>query len=121
MVILSGAAFFFSANLIEIFQSDPQVIDIGTRALQLQLISNLATPLSVVTEMTLQSTGRKFQASLLSSLKSGVIFIPLLFILANVRGLSGIQEAQPLTNILVLVPCIYYMKKFFKGLDISTI
>ena len=72
--------------------------------------------LSVVTEMTLQSTGRKFQASLLSSLKSGVIFIPLLFILADVRGLSGIQEAQPLTNILVLAPCIYYMKKFFQDL-----
>ena len=116
MVILSGAAFFFSANLIGIFQNDPQVISIGTRALQLQLISHFATPLSVVTEMTLQSTGRKFQASLLSSLKSGVIFIPLLFILADVRGLSGIQEAQPLTNILVLAPCIYYMKKFFEDL-----
>lgn len=116
MVIFAGVAFFFSANLIGIFQNDPQVISIGTRALQLQLISHFATPLSVVTEMTLQSTGRKFQASLLSSLKSGVIFIPLLFILADVRGLSGIQEAQPLTNILVLAPCIYYMKKFFEDL-----
>lgn len=116
MIILSGVAFFFSANLIGIFRDDPQVIAIGTRALQLQLISQLAMPISVVTEMTLQSTGKRVQASVLSSLKSGVIFIPLLLILASIRGIYGIQEAQPLTNIIVLIPCFYYMKKFFEEL-----
>lgn len=116
MILLSGVAFFFSGNLIGIFRDDPLVIEIGTRALRLQLLSQLVTPICVVTEMTLQSTGKKLQASILSSLKSGVLFIPLLLFLASVRGLAGIQEAQPLTNVLVLLPSLYCMFRFFQSL-----
>lgn len=116
MILFASIAFLFSGSIIGVFRADPLVISIGTRALRLQLLSHLATPFNVVSEMTLQSTGRKLQASILSSLKSGVIFIPLLMILANLRGLSGIQEAQPLTNLLTLAPSIYCAMRFFKEL-----
>lgn len=116
MVALSAVAIFCSGSLIGVFRDDPLVIEIGTRALQLQLLSQLVIPITVVTEMTLQSTGRKFQASLMSSLKSGVIFIPVLLLLSMTRGLSGIQEAQPLANLLVLPPSLYCMYLFFKDL-----
>lgn len=37
-------------------------------------------------------------------------------VLARLRGLSGIQEAQPAAYILVLIPAFYYAYSFFKKL-----
>jgi Na+-driven multidrug efflux pump len=121
-VILSEAIIFIistivllnSGNLIHIFRDDPEVIRIGTRALQLHCIALIFLPFGTVTEMLLQSTGYRFQASLMSSLRSGVVFIPILIILAYLRGLSGIQEAQPLSYILTTIPSVYMMIWFFR-------
>ncbi|MCR5675202.1 MAG: MATE family efflux transporter [Lachnospiraceae bacterium] len=96
----------FSGNVIGIFRDDPRVIEIGTRALRLQCASLLFLPPTMLTEMLLQSTGQKVGASLLSALRSGVFFIPLILILAAVRGLYGIQEAQPLAYVLAFFPSI---------------
>lgn len=54
-----------SNNLIQIFRDDATVIQIGTRALHLQCLSLLFLPISMVTEMQLQSTGKRLGASVL--------------------------------------------------------
>ena len=109
------AMFINSENVIGLFRDDPRVIEIGTRALRLQLISLLFLPLSMVTEMMFQSSGHSSGASILSSLRSGVFFIPALLILSRIRGLAGIEEAQPLAYVLTFFPslafCIWFMKK----------
>ena len=116
---LMGAAiiamFINSGSVIGLFRNDPRVIEIGTRALRLQLISLLFLPLSMVTEMLFQSSGHSAGASILSSLRSGVFFIPALLILSHLRGLAGIEEAQPLAYFLTFFPalafCLWLMKK----------
>ena len=109
------AMFINSGSVIGLFRDDPAVIEIGTRALRLNLVSLLFLPLSMVTEMLFQSTGHSAGASILSSLRSGVFFIPALIILSRVRGLAGIQEAQPLAYVLTFFPslvfCIWLIKK----------
>ena len=114
--IMSGAAFLFSGELIGIFRDDPEVIEIGTRALRLQCIALLVLPACMVVEMQLQSTGKRIGASVLSALKSGLFFIPALLILAAVRGLSGIQEAQPLAFLAAVVPSVIFAVCFFRKL-----
>lgn len=115
MAVAIIAMFINSGNVIRLFRNDPKVIEIGTRALRLQLVSLLFLPLSMVTEMLLQCTGHSTGASVLSSFRGGVIFIPALLILSRLRGLSGIQEAQPLayfiTFFLALAFCIWFMKR----------
>lgn len=113
---MSMVVFVFSGDLIKIFRDDAKVIEIGTRALQLQCLSLLFLPLCMITEMLLQSTGKRVGASALSSLKNGLLFIPTLLILANVRGLSGIQEAQPLAYVLAFIPSVIFAVWFFKKL-----
>ena len=112
--IMSAFVLWRAGGLIGIFRDDPEVIAIGTRALRLQCATLILLPITVTTEMMLQSTGHRLQASIMSSLKSGVIFIPVLVILATWRGLAGIQEAQPLAYILNVPPAIYLMFWFFK-------
>lgn len=102
-----------SDGLIEIFRKDPEVVEIGTRALRLQMITLTFVPITVVTEMLFQTTGNKLRASILSALRSGIFFIPTLIILANIRGLKGIQEAQPVAYILTFIPALVMAIIFF--------
>jgi Na+-driven multidrug efflux pump len=72
--------------------------------------------LGVVTEMTMQSSGRKMAASVISALKSGVYFIPAILLLTHFRGLSGIQEAQPVADILAFLTSIPFAIHYFRSL-----
>lgn len=116
LIVVTVAVMLCSNNLIQLFRDDAQVIEIGTRALRLQCIALLFLPVSMVTEMQLQSTGQKFSASLLSSLRSGIFFIPALLLLAKYRGLAGIQEAQPLAFVLSFFTSLFFAVWFFRKL-----
>lgn len=105
----------FPDEIIRIFRDDPAVVKVAHRALVLQMLLLPTLPISVVTEMTYQCTGKKGGAALLSSLRSGFIFMPALYILAHTRGVAGIQEAQPvaygLSFFVSLLFFVMYMKK----------
>lgn len=116
MCVLVSIVLLFSGSIIQIFRDDPEVIRIGTRAVRLQACAQLCMPFCTMTEMLLQSTGQRFQASILSAMKSGILFIPALLILSKVRGLSGIQEAQPLAFVLATIPTAIYAIDYFKKL-----
>ena len=68
-------------------------------------------------DMLLQSTGKKLAATIVSSLRSGLIFIPSLFALSYLRGMQGIQEAQPVSFILSAIPTAFFGISFFKNLN----
>lgn len=116
ILIISFSVFLLSGNLIQLFRNDAQVIEIGTRALRLHCISILSLPPCMVTEMMFQSTGHKLGASVLSSLRSGIFFIPCLLILAFLRGLAGVQEAQPIAYLLAFIPSVCFAAYFFHHL-----
>ncbi len=111
--VLTLISMLFSDGIIKIFRDDPEVILIGTRALRLQCMAQLLLPIVMVTEMLMQSSGKKLPATVLSSLRGGIILIPLLFILPAMRGLYGVQEAQPLAYILSTPPAIFMARWFF--------
>ncbi len=116
IVITTAILILFSNDLIALFRDDPTVIEIGTRALILQALATLVLPPCMVVEMLFQSTGRRLGASLLSLLRNGLFFIPTLWILSNVRGLAGIQEAQPLSLLLSVPVFVIFAAVFFRKL-----
>ena len=116
MTIASIATIQFPEEIIQIFRDDPDVIRIGTRSLTLQMLLLPTLPLSVVTEMTFQCTGKKIGASILSSLRNGVFFIPSLMILSSFRGLSGVQEAQPVAYGLTFFVTIFFYAGYMRKL-----
>lgn len=115
-IIVVGCAvlIIFSGGLIALFRDDPDVIYYGTRALRLQALATLVLPPCMSTEMMFQSTGRRLGASLLSALRSGLLFIPSLLVLSSLRGMSGIQEAQPV-SLLLSVPFTLMFARWFFG------
>ncbi len=104
----------WSGSLIALFRNDPAVIEIGIRALRIQSVALLTVPFCMNTEMTLQCAGRKVGASLLSSMRSGLYFIPVIIILAYWRGLYGIEEAQAVTFVFSLITAVPFAVHFFR-------
>ena len=116
LLVLGIVLLIASDDLIQIFRDDAKVIEIGTRALQLNGIAQLFLPFCMVTEMLFQSTGKKLEATILSGSRNGIFFIPILLILDYMRGLAGIQEAQPLAYVISIIPAIIFSFIFFKKL-----
>ena len=107
----------FAAPLIRLLRDDVQVIEYGIRALRLLCVGQLFIPLSMMVEMGFQSMGEKLLASIGSSLRSGVVFIPVLLILYQCRGLEGVQEAQPISFVLTFVVSLFLCRIYLKRLQ----
>lgn len=116
LAILAVAGLFFSDSLVGIFRDDPEVIRIGSFALKAQLIALFFQPLSICCNMTFQSVGKNKSATFLSALRSGVVFIPVLILLSKFFGLTGVQIAQPVADVLTFFISIPFMIAFFKNL-----
>ena len=95
-------------------RDDPRVIELGIRALRLMCIGQLFVPLTMMVEMGFQSIGEKLLASFGSCLRSGLVFIPTLLVLKNLRGMSGVQEAQPLSFVFTFVVCLLLCRVYLK-------
>ncbi len=117
LTVIAVPVFVFAKPLVLLFRDDPQVLFYAVRALRLHCITLLLVPLTMVCEMGFQSTGQKVYATLASSMRNGILFIPTLIILAKLRGMSGIQESQPLTYILSFVVCIFFCKIFLQKMS----
>lgn len=114
LAVMSALCLAFSGSLIALFRNDPRVIEIGTRALRLQMLTILFLPFTMAVEMLYQSTGNRAGASLLSSARSGLFFIPTLLLLAALRGLAGIQEAQPAAYVLSFPLALFFLIRFMR-------
>lgn len=118
VILLGTLAVVFSDSFIRLFRDDEAVIAIAERALKLHFEALMFMPLCMITEMGLQSTGQKLLASFSAMLKNGMVFIPVLLVLSHFRGLSGIQEAQPLTYLIDSVVCIPFTFIFLRKLSL---
>ena len=118
LLILTVIPVYIFANpLIRVFRDDAEVADLALRALRLQALTLVTVPITMVTEMGFQSTGQRVLAAVASSMRSGVVFIPVLLILASVRGMAGIQEAQPVSYVIAFFISLYMSRIFMKRVD----
>ena len=114
--IASMAVFFNAASCIQVFRDDPEVIAIGTIALHAQCLALILVPFQVCNNMLFQSIGYRFNATFLSSLRNGLVFIPILIVFSIVWGLTGIQIAQAVADVITSIVCIPFTINFFKNI-----
>lgn len=117
MIILAVTVIPLAPFIVKIFRDDSVVIALASYSLRLHCIALLFLPYCMAVDMLLQSTGKKLAATIVSSLRSGLIFIPSLFALSYLRGMKGIQEAQPVSFILSAIPTAFFGISFFKNLN----
>ncbi len=114
LTVLASLGFIFAEPIVYLFQEHPEVRVIGVPALRYATVGILFLALSVPVNMLFQSIRRAGIASLLSLLRSGAIFLPVLLILHHFLGLTGIQLAQPTADVITGLASIPFMIYFLK-------
>lgn len=93
--------FFFSPQLIELFRKgDPEVIAVGTFALRCQCVSLFLSGFITMSNMLLQTIGKAVPATLVAMSRQFIFFLPSLFLLGALFGLTGVEIAQPVADVL---------------------
>ena len=111
---LAVIGFLFPGAIVGIFRDDPAVIEIGAKALRFQCVAVVLQPFSVTSNMMFQSIGQSKEASFLALLRSGLYYIPALLVLPLFLGLTGIQSAQMVADMLTTLTCIPFVVKFMQ-------
>ena len=109
MTILAAFGFVFAEEIVYFFQKEETVIAIGVFALRCACVGTVFLTLSVPVNMLYQSTRKAALSSILSLMRSGLMFIPTLLLTTKWWGLTGIQISQPLADIftgLISIPFI---------------
>ncbi len=114
VAILSLLGAIFAEPIVALFQEDLTVREIAVPALRYATIGLCFLPFSVPVNMLYQSIRRAGIASLLSLMRSGAIFIPTLLIAHAAAGLTGIQMAQPIADVITGLASIPFMVYFLK-------
>lgn len=113
---LAVVGFVLSKGLIGVFRDDPEVIAIGTFALRAQLVTLFFQPFTVCSSMLMQSTGQNRQAAVLSALRSGLCFIPVVLLLSALFGLKGVSVSQTVADAIAMLVSVPFPVRFLRGL-----
>ena len=116
LVVLAIAMVVFAPQLIHLFRDDASVVAVGAPALMFQAITFPLNSLIVISNMMLQSVGKAASASLLAASRQGLSLIPLVLTLSHFFGLTGIQLAQPIGDVITAIIAVPLTAKFFKEL-----
>ena len=103
---IGALGFIFAPQLVTLFRDSPEVVSIGTVALRLQCLTFCAHGWVVMSNMMLQTIGRTAPATFLAMARQGIFFIPLVWILSHLLGLTGIQMTQMISDLLTLACAI---------------
>ena len=116
LTVLGIATWIFAERIMNAFIDDSEVVKIGIAALRAQCIATPFMAPGIVTNMVLQSVGKAFGASVLSSARQGLFFIPLILTLPHFFGTQGLIWSQPVADLLTLVAAIPFGVIFLKNL-----
>lgn len=117
LAVISTFCILFTPQIISWFRNDPEVIAVGTTALRCQAAVLFLNATIITTNMMLQATGKGIKATIASSAKNGIFFVPLILILPHYFGLFGVEITQACSDILsfmVSVPFAYSELKKMK-------
>lgn len=105
---------WFTPSLVRAFRDDSLVVEIGSVALMAQFVGQVFQPLAVCTNMMFQSVGKVRVAALLSVLRSGLFFIPVLLISSYFFGLAGVQVSQGVADVLTMFVALPFAVRFLR-------
>jgi len=116
MLVASIVVFIFAEPLVTLFQRDPSVVVIGVPAMRYHCLINLLIPPTVCVNMLFQSIGLAGRGSFLAALRSGLCLLPTLLLLPPIIGLTGIQIAQPVSDVLTFLITTPFAVQFLRQL-----
>lgn len=101
---LFGAA--FAEEIIHFFRPDADVVRVGASALRWQMLTFVLLPFIGLSNMLLQTIRKPIRANIVAAARSGLFFIPLIYILPYFWGLTGVEMCQAVSDVCSFVICV---------------
>lgn len=114
MGVLCAVCDFLAPEIIVLFREEKSVLSAGVGAFRWMCRTLFLLPVSAVGSMLFQSIGKKGRSLFIAALQSGLISIPLMFLLPGYFGISGIWSAQPLSYLAAGIVTIPVLMIFFR-------
>ena len=117
-VVLTVICYLFTNQIVSAFLADVTAFDYAVQFAKILLTTSPIFGVFYVLTNALQAMGAATASLAINLSRQGIIFIPVLFILKAVLGLTGLVWAQPAADILsILLAAVLYVStyKHIKG------
>ena len=103
----------FAPQLIAIFNDDPELMAIAVPAMRIFLSTLVIVGPSILFITTFQGLSKGKEAMVLSLVRQFIFFVPLLFLLPRILGISGIWLSGPISDTLAfLVSGLWLLREY---------
>ena len=116
---LAVPMFFAAPHVIAWFRDDPAVVAVGATALRWQAATLVLNHPTVCTNMLFQSLGLSGRAAFLSTMRNGLFFFPLILLLPRIWGVTGVEAAQPLADLLSFAASMPFLAYWWRGSHVA--
>ena len=107
LMLVTGVALvlleIFAPELIAIFSDDPELMAIAVPAMRIFLSTLVIVGPSILFITTFQGLSKGKEALVLSLIRQFVFFVPLLFLLPRIWGISGVWLSVPISDTLAFL------------------
>ncbi len=111
---IAVSVFFFRESIMVWFRNDPDVVRIGSAMLRFLCVTIPLMGFSTYVNQLYQSLGFAVGATILASCRQGIFFVPLVFLLPALFGLTGIEAVQASADLLTFLVSIPFLIYFFR-------
>src|SRR5699024_5279272 len=105
----------FTQDIVVLFQKGENTVQIAVPAMRYAMIGIMFMPIFIPINILYQSIRKAGIASVLALLRSGLVFIPVLFLLTYLWQITGLQLAQPDSDVITALINIPFILYFFKS------
>lgn len=110
---LAVICFFFTDAILICFKLEAEALEMAAWTFRLQSLGLLFRPLAGCANMLFQSIGFSGRATVLSALRSGLLLIPLLYLLTYFWNLDGLLAIQAISDVLTFLITLPLLAGFF--------
>ncbi|KFI97571.1 MATE family efflux transporter [Bifidobacterium stellenboschense] len=110
LLVLAVAIWITAPQLVEIFRSDPAVVAVGVAALHFECVTVVLNGVNMMGNMISQTLGKTGIASFLAVCRTGLYLAPIVLILPHFLGVTGVEVAQSVADILTFATTIPFMR-----------
>lgn len=109
--------FFLKYPIISAFnrENDPMLIQLAAAGIPIFFLSLFGSSLNVVFSIFFSAIGRAKQAFALALFRGYFFLIPLVLVLANFCGLTGVWASLPITELMTLLFAAYFLRQYQKA------
>lgn len=119
LAVCALLSFGFSHSIIALFRDDADVVAVGASALRWQSVTFILLPVITMTNMMMQTTRKPVRANIAAAARSGLFFIPLIFILPHHLGLLGVEMCQAVSDLLSFCVCAPIAWSAFRDMGLA--